>query len=53
MSQITPNCRQCSKIEKVISNTTCGVIVYFECSKKGIRIYRNPEMVVCSDWEEE
>ena len=52
MSQIIPNCRQCNKIKKVTSHTTCGVIVYFECSEKGIRIYRNPEMVVCNDCEE-
>ena len=52
MSKIMPNCRQCNKIKKITSHTTCGVIVYFECSKKHIRIYRNPEMVVCDDCEE-
>ncbi len=53
MVKITPNCSGCMMLEKVINNTSCGTIIYFKCINKFIRIYGNPKLVICDEWEDE
>ena len=49
--KITPNCFQCIFLDKITSNTSCGVLVYFNCCNHQLRIYGDPELVVCNAFE--
>jgi len=40
-------------LEKVIQSSGCGMVINFKCIKKLIRIYGNPELVVCNEFEKE
>lgn len=51
MVKITPNCFECDLLEKVTEVTKCGVVIHFHCFNKFFRIYGNPELVICDDWE--
>jgi len=51
MVKITPNCLGCRNLDKIESNTTCGYLVYFMCDINAIRIYGNPELIICDDFE--
>ena len=53
MVKITPNCFQCKMLGKVIQSSGCGTVVHFKCIVKDIRIYGNPELIICNRWEEE
>ena len=52
MVDIIPNCSKCKYLKKIEVQSNCGVFIYFECFECGIRIYSNPEKIICDDFKE-